>query len=420
MVNNEIPVPYNEMDRIINLADFNLDLSNLEDNFKDLTTLAAKIAGTPISLINLIDSYTQWTIANHGLDLTQMPRQESVCQYTIMGNDSFEVKDLTEDQRFKNKFYVTDVPNLRYYLGIPLVSDEGFNIGALCVLDTKLNENTAEKRISPEKIELLKIIANQIVQRLKTLNTIKSLQEQLHQANIIKKRVVHDIRGPIGGIIGLAQIINEQGKSNNIEEVLEFINLIHQSGSSLLELADEILSSESIEKQTSDEEFNLGLFKQKLEKLYGPQAKNKNISFKVNLAVEDEKTPLSKDKLLQIVGNLISNAIKFTPQNGLVEVDLELIANRPQNNLNIVVKDSGVGLSAAAINIILNGEPTSTVGTNGEQGYGFGLALVRHLVDKLNGSISIASNPGKGTAFKINVPQRLAATKADLQTHAVV
>lgn len=420
MVNNQTPVPSNEMERIINLADFNLDFSNLEDNFKDLTKLAAKIAGTPISLINLIDSYTQWTVANHGLNLTQMPRQESVCQYTIMGNDSFEINDLAEDQRFKNKFYVKDVPNLRYYLGIPLVSDEGYNIGALCVLDTKLNEDVPEKKITPEKIELLKMIADQIVQRLKTLNSIKSLQEQLHKANDVKKRVVHDIRGPIGGIIGLAKIINDQGKSNNLEEVLEFITLIHKSGSSLLELADEILSSESKEKQTLDNEFNLALFKEKLEKLYGPQAKNKNITFKVNLSVENERKPLLKDKLLQIVGNLISNAIKFTPQNGLVEVDMELISDSQQNVLDLIVKDSGVGLSAVAIDTILNGAATSTDGTNGEQGYGFGLALVKHLVDKLNGSLSITSNPMEGAIFKIRIPQRLSATKTVSHKHEVV
>ncbi len=420
MINNQPPVPANEMDRVINLSDFNLDFSDIESNFKDLSTLAAKIAGTPISLINLIDSYTQWTISNHGLSIDQMPREDSVCQYTIMGNDSFEVKDLTEDSRFKNKFYVADVPNLRYYLGVPLVSDDGHNIGALCVLDTNSNTNAPEKEINPEKIELLKIVAGEIVQRLKALKAIKALQEEANQANVVKKRVAHDIRGPIGGIIGLAEIISDQGKSNTLEEVLEFIKLIHQSGKSLLELADEILTSESKEKQLLGHQFNLLLFKEKLEKLYLPQAKNKSVSFKVNLSPQNQKTPLAKDKLLQIVGNLISNAIKFTPPNGFVEVDLTLTSSGPQNILNLVVRDSGIGLNAEAIDFILNGTSTTTNGTNGEQGYGFGLPLVKHLVDKLNGKLSITSKLGEGTAFEISIPQPAEENKPILQNNPVM
>jgi hypothetical protein len=58
------PIPKNEMERLIGLSEFDLDYSNLEDNFKDLTKLAAKVAGTNISLINLLDSFTQWTIVS--------------------------------------------------------------------------------------------------------------------------------------------------------------------------------------------------------------------------------------------------------------------------------------------------------------------------------------------------------------------
>ncbi len=238
MLKDGSPVPEKEMERIINLAEFNLDFSGFENDFEDLAALAAKIAGTPIALINLIDSYTQWTISNYGLNIDQMPREDSVCQYTIMNSGHFEVKDLTGDDRFKNKSYVKVHPNLSYYFGVPLTTKEGHRIGALCVLDR--NVNGTEKNIDAEKLELLKIIANEIVQRLRMLHTVKSLQEQLFSTNDIKKKVIHDIRGPIGGIIGLAKIIGDQGEHNNLDEVLEFVDMIHRSSSSLLELTDAI------------------------------------------------------------------------------------------------------------------------------------------------------------------------------------
>lgn len=393
------PIPENEMDRLISLSDYDLDYTAFQDQFKDLAKLAAKVAGTEVSLVNLIDSFTQWTITNHGLDLDQMPREDSICQYTIATENPFEVKDLTEDDRFKDKFYVKDDPKLKYYYGVPLRTDEGYNLGALCVLDKDL------KSLSPEKIELLKIIAAEIVSRLTAQKVITGLKNKLHDANESKKKVAHDIRGPLGGIIGLAQVISEQGHENEIDEVLEFINLIQRSGRSLLELADEILTTSKPTRELKADEFNLLIFKDKLEKLYTPQAVNKNITFTVTTSVNSAEIPFSKNKLLQITGNLISNAMKFTPRGGKVTVDLALKVEETRNILQVNVTDTGVGLDQAGIDRILSGTKTSTDGTGGEAGYGFGLALVKHLIDSLHGTFHIYSQPGQGANFEVVLPQ---------------
>jgi len=393
------PIPANEMERIITLSEYDLDYSSLNESFKDLAKLAAKVAGTSISLVNLIDTFTQWSVSNYGLEIEQMPREDSVCQYTIMTDNFFEVEDLTADNRFKDKFYVTDAPHLRYYYGIPLKTEKGSNLGALCVLDREARE------LSPEKLELLKIIAGEIVNRLKAFKAIDSLRNKLHEANETKKKVAHDIRGPLGGIIGLAQVISEQGKENQIDEVLEFINLIYKSGRSILDLADEILTSEKTQALKADE-FNLNVFKDKLEKLYLPQALNKNIRFEVHLSPASASVPFSKNKLLQITGNLISNALKFTPKDGTVTADLNLkVEKGRKDHLRIKVTDTGVGLDKKAIETILKGNASSTEGTVGEQGFGFGLALVKHLIDSLKGELHIYSEPGQGATFEVNLPQ---------------
>ena len=332
----------------------------------------------------------------------QRAREDSVCQYTIVAKENFEVQDLSADDRFKDKFYVAGEPKLRYYFGIPLQTDDGYNIGALCVLD-KIG-----KEITPEKAELLKIIANEIVNRLTTTKLIESLSAKVKEAKDTQKKVAHDIRGPLGGIVGLAQIISEQGDSNKMEEVLELISLIQKSGNSLLELANEILSSETktVDKtlEPNSHDFNLSVFKDKLEKLYLPQAVNKNVDFSVHISSGAEKIPFSKDKLLQIVGNLISNAIKFTLQKGKVTVDLCLSLGKIQNILKITVTDSGIGMDKKAISHISKGMASSTQGTSGEQGFGFGLALVKHLTEGLKGTMQIHSSPGEGAGFEIQLP----------------
>lgn len=397
------PIPENEMGRLMSLSDFDLDYAGQKDNFKDLTKLAAKVAGTEMSLINLIDSYTQWTISSHNLELEQMPREESVCQYVLMGDETLEVTDLSADERFKDRTYVTGGPHLRYYFGIPL-NVNNHNIGALCVVDQH-----AAKNLNPEKVELLTIIAAEIVKRLNYMKVIDDLKNNLSEAKETQRKVAHDIRGPLSGIIGLAKLIQEQGEENQMEEILEFMNLIHKSGRSILELADEILSADDKNKNLPElkaNEFNLLVFKDKLEKLYVPQAMNKHIRFTVNTSSASETIPFSKNKLLQITGNLISNAIKFTPDNGSVTVGLDLVENKDANVLQIKVKDSGVGINIDLIETILNGNATSSNGTSGENGYGFGLALVKHLVESLKGTFNITSTQGDGATFEVKLPQQ--------------
>lgn len=393
------PLPHNETERLLKLSDLDIDYGSLSESFKDLTHLAAKVAGTEISLINLIDVYTQWTVARHGLDLHQMTREESVCQYTITQADQFEVPDLSADDRFNKNFYVGEPLSLRYYFGVPLKDNDGLNIGALCVLDTKL------KMLNPEKIELLKIIAVEIMNRIKTYQTMESLQNKLKDAGESNKKVAHDIRGPLAGIIGLSEIITEQGKNTDLDQVIEFIKLIHSGSKSLLDLADEILSDHNEVKAPGMNEFDLSSFRAKLLELYGPQAAYKKINLKISINQDKKNIVFSKNKLLQISGNLISNAVKFTPAGGTITVELDLLVKQEANILQILVADSGVGISEDEIVEILTGGMGTKKGTGGEKGYGFGLSLVKHLIDKMHGEMFITSEKGQGTIFRIELPQ---------------
>lgn len=395
MPSNTTTIPVNEMDRILNLYEFDIDYSNLESTFKDLALLAAKISGTDISIVNLIDTYTQWSVASFGLAVDQTPREDSLCQYTILENDHFEVEDLSTDIRFHDKPFVDSPLNLRYYFGVPLKTNAGYNIGSLCVLDKNL------KKLTPEKIELLKIIANEIITRLNTIKLVQDLKSQLLAEKESNKKVAHDIRGPLSGIIGLTELIEEDCNDNDI---LELIGMINKSSHSVLDLADEILSINNNANPLSSEDFNLSIFKQKLEKLYGPQAKNKNIFLSVNINSSFEKETFKKDKLLQIAGNLISNAIKFTPNYGVVQVNLDLALEKNQKTLIIEVNDSGLGLDQESIFNILSGTKKTSTGTTGEKGYGYGLSMVKDLIKSIKGKMDIKSEIGKGAKFEILVP----------------
>lgn len=383
---------------MLSLSELDLDYSELSEEFKDLARLTAKVAGTEISLINLIDAYTTWTISGQGLDIQQTPREESLCQYTIMGQSQFEVSDLLLDERFKDKDFTKPPLALRYYLGVPITDAGGFQIGSLCVVDKQ------PKNFSPEKIEMLKIIAGQVISRLHTYQSIRELQSQVKNARETKSKVAHDIRGPLAGIIGLSNIIAQQGNANTLSEVLDFIQLIHKSSKSLLELADEILSEEQQQRKLSDHEMNLSVFKCKLQDLYEVQAKNKGINLQIQVKQGDTLSSFPKNKLLQITGNLISNAIKFSPENGTVKVHLALIEQQQGHLLELMISDTGAGISEQALQHLEDGQHLSTSGTQGETGYGFGLALVRQLVHGLGGRMEAHNQPGSGACFNVSIP----------------
>lgn len=395
------PIPDKEFERILELSDLNLDYTSLEDEFADLTKLAAKVAGTDISLINLIDSFTQWSVANYGFSKGQTPREETVCQYTIMDNNPMEVSNLHRDKRFDDREFVKENPEITYYFGVPLTTENGNNIGVLCVLDEE------RKHLTPEKIEMLKIISHEIVDRLVAYKKVDELRKALHSADESKRKLSHDIRGPLGGIIGLADIIEGQSKEQRIEEIIELAEMIKKGGQSILELADSILSEKMNkgEQRLKDHEFNLITLKEKLAELYNPQAASKEIDLTIVNHSKDEDIPFAKDKILQILGNLISNAIKFTPKGGMVMVRQELKrAKESGSKVLFTIKDTGNGISEEKIEEIKKGDAKSSNGTDGEKGYGFGLSLVKHLIDKMNGTMEITSTRGEGCTFNITLP----------------
>jgi K+-sensing histidine kinase KdpD len=397
MQDNSAPIPENELLRLISLSKLSFDYTNHIDEFKDLTQLAAKVSGMEMSLINIIDSYTQWSISGYGTNLGQVPREVSVCQHTIMSRDPLEIKDFTLDERFNTKDFVKGSSGLRYYYGLPLEISEGINIGTLCLIDSKV------RSLTPEKAELLALIAESVVKRIKCSSAVKTLNSQLSDCNESKKKVAHDIRGPLLGIIGLSELMTDEDLTCDPPQQMSLINMIHESSKSLLDLAEDLLSDSDTSKP-SDNELNLGSFKDILDRLYMPQAHYKNVELKIKINSETGQALYSKNELIQVAGNLISNAIKFTPSGGKIEVELSFEHTSADNILKIQVSDNGIGIDTELIKNVIRGKNGTTLGTIGEKGYGYGLGLVIHLIKSLKGEINVTSKKGEGTVFSLTIP----------------
>lgn len=383
----------NEYQRAKKLNDLDLDYANLQDEFERLVKLAKYITDTDISYVNLIDNYSQWTITSSVSGPFQVDREDSICQFTIQGEGIQELPILDQDKRFSdNPFVKRD--KLKYYLGIPLKVSTGENIGALCVLDQ------SEKNISLEKKRLLQLIADEIVEKLEHKKKLDQLEDQLASAIKERYQMAHDIRSPLGGILGLTSTIEEENM--DADESKAYFKLINSSVSKLMELTDDIL--EKRQKLGDKNQFDLSSLKAHLEELYFIPASNKDIALDVSFDKTKNQYKFSRRKLLPIIGNLIANAIKFTPSKGSVAVKLDIMEMDKRVFLTVKVSDNGIGMSKEKLKELTNDALGLNPGTNGEKGYGLGLQLVAEMVNSIDGKLNVVSEKDKGTTMDVTVP----------------
>ena len=165
------PVPENETERLAALKSYAVLDTQPEEEFDTITGLAAKISDCPIAYVSLIDANRQWFKSKVGISAQETPRKLSICQYTIMRDDLYEIPDLTKDSLFSENPQVKGKPNIRFYAGVPLIDAGGFHIGSLCVIDTKPKSLTAEQK------DVLKLLARSVITQLDLRKQNKELEE---------------------------------------------------------------------------------------------------------------------------------------------------------------------------------------------------------------------------------------------------
>jgi len=396
---NEVRIEKNEAQRLAALESYDIFETGNEKEYDDLTSLASAICNVPISLITFINAERQWFKSHHGTDLTENRRDLSFCTHAIASTDDIMiVPDASLDERFYNNPVVTGPTNIIFYAGVPLINEDGFALGTMCVFDHKPHQ------LKDSQVNGLKILAKQVIDKLELKRKIKTLEianQDLLNSNVLIQKfasmAAHDIKNPLSNILLSAEVLKTRHEKQNYDGCLKLIDLNISSTKGLLNLVDEMLNySKSPSSLLAKKQiFNLTSL---IKKISGMLIIPPNTT--LILPSETQIVNFSMIAFDQIILNLLSNAIRYNDKpRGIIQVRFK----EDEQYYRLEVEDNGRGIPAEYLHRIFETNFThGNADRNNEKGTGIGLSTVRDLITALKGSIRVESVPGEGSTFFVS------------------
>jgi len=415
------PIPGNEAERLEALRRYQILDTRSDPVFDDLAALASYVCGTPIALVSLVDSDRQWIKARVGLDVSETPRDVSFCGHTILANDTLVVEDTLADSRFADNPLVTSDPKIRFYAGAKLTTSDGHALGSLCVIDR------VPRKLTSAQKEALQALSRQVVAQMeykrnvlemaeiiaerKQTEELKAANQAAQAASRAKSEflanISHELRTPLNGIIGTTELVLDSALTS---EQRENLDVVKSSADSLLSLVSHMLDFSEIESGKPGPEAAEYCLRDTLNdvvELTAPRAREKGLRIVCHTRPDVPDVVIGDpERLRQIIGHLISNAIKFTERG---EIAIEMGAEMPLRDgilLHCSVTDTGTGIPAekqqTIFDVFTQGDGSLT---RIHGGVGLGLTISARLVEKMGGRIWVDSELGSGSKFHFTFRQ---------------
>lgn len=389
------PKSANEQERLNALNEYHILDTPAERDFDEIAELASIICETSISTVTLIDEARQWFKAKVGLDIPETSRDIAFCSHVINQDSMMVVPDATKDERFHDNPLVTGNPDIRFYAGMPLVTPDGYNIGTLCVIDTK------PKNLLPHQLFALQVLSKQVIKQMELRKKVFELERLNDTHRKLLSVIGHDLRSPLTSLYGLLELSEKYDLPP--EEFKAKLPEVRQGFTAANSLLGNLL-----EWATSQFEHN-GIKRKIISLRYVVDqiiADNQQQFDKKNNAVEnlvDTTCQVLADEhmLRTVLRNLLMNANKFT-NDGRITISNAAVDTMTE----ICIADTGVGMDQLQVSKMFNWDKrTSTKGTSGERGSGFGLLVSQEFVEKNGGRMWVESVPMEGSKFYFTLHQ---------------
>ncbi|TYP75954.1 GAF domain-containing sensor histidine kinase [Aquimarina intermedia] len=390
----------NENSRLIALKNLQILDTLPENEYDNITELAAFICNTNTSLVSLIDEERQWFKSRKNMPLSETHRDHSFCAHAINNpRETFIIPHATKDERFHdNPLTLSDTPVI-FYAGVPLLDKEGHALGTLCVIDDKPNT------LSPEQEKALKNLALQVEKLFelrKANNELKETKENLEKHNNLLKDFAgvasHDMKMPLSNMIITSDLLQQKYGANLDESGSRYLSYIKKSALSLSNYITNILEhyESTAYNRSNVESFDVNTLLENIVELL-----HIKYDCEVHLPDLNIEATCNRIALEQIFLNLIANSLKYNDKD---PIQIFIDASVFPEFYEFSVRDNGIGIEPNQIDSIF--ELFTTVGhldRDGNKGHGIGLSTVQKLVETLKGTITVDSQIGSGTTFTFTV-----------------
>ncbi|KOY52959.1 response regulator [Polaribacter dokdonensis] len=223
----------------------------------------------------------------------------------------------------------------------------------------------------------------------------------------------HEIRTPLNAINGLSYILKTE---NPEDHQINYINSIEYSGKNLMNMLNNYLEFSKYQGDMIELEIRSCTIQEIIKELaiqYEVECENKGILFELNLDEDIPDVQLDEDKFIRVIDNLMSNAIKFT-KNGLISLSVkEKTQNTNTSEIEIIVKDSGLGISSTKQHLILDKNDYIYSLIKNDNKIGLGLPIVKHILELMNSKLSIKSKLGLGSLFQFTLELQKSSLEVD-------
>jgi signal transduction histidine kinase len=381
-----------------------------EEPFERIVSIVKALFGTSMAVITLVDRERSWHVAEIGFGVSEMARQDEMCDRVIVRDDVLIIPDANDEIYESNRDLVQPLLNygLRFYIGTALCTYDGVKIGTLCAVDPEPHQVIESQTLILQ--ELAKVVIDEMefrlaMRRMKDAEIeLRRLNQQLELSNRNKSDFLasmsHELRTPLNGILGASELLSQELFGPLNEKQHEYAADIRQSGTHLLHLIDDVLDLSRIEAGQFDlrlERLDAGALMQNCAAVVRGLASSKSVELEITPPDEPLVLRVDERRTTQVACNLLSNALKFSSTGDRVHFR----AWRDGGEAIFVVEDAGPGIAAEVQERIF--DQFFRAGSD-QEGTGLGLPLAKQLVELHGGRIWLESAPGHGSRFFFALP----------------
>ena len=359
------------------------------------------VQGVAVKLLSEDEKRLQFAVA-HGLPDGIFPGREvevseSPLNRRIIAGEPYVTGDVTRKDQFQLGEELS-VAHIKSVLFVPLASEEK----VIGILSAYCN---IPDRFGREDVDFLVLGAELAAIAVENARAYEAIADLSLERERIMLRVAHNLRAPLAAMLSILEVVRDGYLGDLNTEQQEYLRRVERRASNLTDLIDELLilaESQDGHRRLARAPVDLAVLARRIRRTFQDEAEQKDLRFEVTVVSRLPELIGDKAMIEQMLENLVSNAVKYTPAEG--EVSLTIEAN-DANSLLFTVSDSGIGIPSEALpDLFVEFFRAENARTMEETGTGLGLAIVKEIVERHDGRIEVASEEGEGAHFMVTLP----------------